>query len=88
MYDPWNMHPHMYSYPSPHSFPLAVDNSTDVNPFCLCFIKDNISVCIGCKNSYENNYQPPNDLSVYATPSFFFRIISGRWLRHGSNNVK
>ena len=65
-YDPWNMHPHMYSYPSPGSFPSAVDNSTDVtvNTFSLCFIKGNISVCIGCKNRYEKNSQPPNDLCI------------------------
>ena len=63
MYDPWNMYPHMYSYPSTHSFPPAVENS-DVNPFSLCFIKDNISVCIRRKNRYEKNSQPPHDLCI------------------------
>ena len=61
-YDPWNMHPHMYSYPPAHA--CAPGGNTDTNPFCLCFIKGNISVCIGCKNRYEKSPQPPNDLCI------------------------
>ena len=49
-YDPWNMHPYMYPYPSTPSVPPVVDRAADLNPFSLCFIKGNISVCIGCKN--------------------------------------
>ena len=33
--DPWNIYPHMYSYPPPHSFPSTVGSSVDINLF-LC----------------------------------------------------
>ena len=61
-YDPWNMHPHMYSYPT--AYPYAPGGTADTNPFCLCFIRGNISVCIGCKNRYEKSPRPPNDLCI------------------------
>ena len=47
--------PSMYSSPS---------YSPTKNPFTLGFIRGNISVCIGCKNRYEKNAQPPNDLCI------------------------
>ena len=61
-YDPWKMYPHMCSYPPAHMY--APGGTTNMNPFCLCFVKGNISVCIGCKNRYEKNLQPPNDLCI------------------------
>ena len=54
--DPWSVPPRPYPYYS---------SSTDsFNPFLLCFVKGNISVCIGCKNHYPKNAQPPDDLCI------------------------
>ena len=57
--DPWNYNP--WSFP-PYS--QSYSPADDVNPFSLCFIKGNISVCIGCKNRYPKNAQPPDDLCI------------------------
>ena len=57
--DPWNFNP--WSYP-PYS--QSCSPADDLNPFSLCFIKGNISVCIGCKNRYPKNAQPPDDLCI------------------------
>ena len=35
-----------------------------LNPFRLCLIFDNISVCHGCKNRYAKNAGAPQDLCV------------------------
>ena len=57
--DPWNFNP--WSYP-PYS--QSYSPMDDLNRFSLCFIKGNISVCIGCKNRYPKNAQPPDDLCI------------------------
>ena len=33
-------------------------------PFTLCFISGNISVCYGCRQKYQKPCQPPDDLCV------------------------
>ena len=35
-----------------------------LNPFKICFIKGNISVCIGCKNRYSKSPRAPYDLCI------------------------
>ena len=57
-FDPWTMH----SYPPAHAY--APGGTVGTNPFCLCYIKGNISVYIGCKNRYKRSPQPPNDLCI------------------------
>ena len=58
--NPWNVNPWGYpQYSSSYSSPDVC-----VNPFFLCFIKGNISVCTGCKNHYPKNAQPPDNLCI------------------------
>ena len=70
-FSPMNMVP---SYPPtsyyPGYFPASPspyqpsDAFTPFNPFILCFIKGNISTCIGCHNHYPKSPQPPNDICL------------------------
>lgn len=47
-----------YDESSSHSF---------TNPFVLCFIKGNISVCFGCKNKYPKSPSPPYNICIRHT---------------------
>lgn len=51
--------------PSPYqpTGPGLVPAQSPPTPFTLCFIRGNISTCIGCHNRYTNK-QPPNDLCI------------------------
>ena len=49
-----------YQFPGPSMF----NSPTPANPFKLCFIKGNISVCIGCNNRYSKSPKPPDDLCI------------------------
>ena len=51
----------MYSVYYQHQFPGIFSNP---GPFKLCFIKGNISVCIGCSNRYPKSPKPPEDLCI------------------------
>jgi hypothetical protein len=65
----WNYLYPAYSPPYPPSYPPPCGPYRQSlppadNPFILALIKGNISVCIGCKNRYDKNLQPPNDLCI------------------------
>ena len=49
--------------PLVHFTPQGPSPSTS-EPFQLCFISGNISVCYGCRQKYSKPCQPPNDLCV------------------------
>jgi len=49
---------HYFSWCTSHFSPSAYST------FILCFIKGNISVCIGCQNKYSKTREPPNDLRI------------------------
>ena len=54
-----------YMYPSyPYQFPMFNSAPELSNPFKLCFIKGNISICIGCNNRYSKSPKPPDDLCI------------------------
>ena len=65
-----SLSPPNYYYPwsSPYdpSVYSSVINPTPVvqHPFTLCFIRGNISVCIGCQNWYPKTKQPPDNLCI------------------------
>ena len=67
-YSPSGFHPQGVQYPYqslpfPNMFQLP-DMFVPPNPFKLCFIKGNISTCIGCNNKYPKLRQEPNDLCI------------------------
>ena len=56
--------PRMPSHPPPlvHFTPRSPSPVSE--PFVLCFITGNISVCYGCRQKYPKPCQPPDDLCV------------------------
>ncbi len=52
----------------PVSVPIPTNRhippSGTLNPYELCFIKGNISTCMGCHNRYPKSPQAPNDLCI------------------------
>ena len=60
-----NQPPAYSATPSAHYFPWCPSPfSPSYSPFILCFIKGNISVCIGCQNKYNKIREPPDDLCI------------------------
>ena len=57
-YYPWSSPYNPSVYSSVNSTPVVQ------YPFSLCFIRGNISVCIGCQNRYPKTKQPPDDLCI------------------------
>lgn len=48
------------------------------NPFELCFIKRNISTCIGCHNRYPKSPQPPCRWLMYPSPGMAGIYTTGK----------
>ena len=54
-------------YPCTSGFTSATSSSppiTPFTPFTLCKISGNISVCSGCRNKYNKNSVPPDDMCI------------------------
>ena len=66
------VHPPPLIHSIPESFRL--DHTSE--PFVLCFISGNISVCYGCRQKYPKPCVPPATICVYGTKnggSFFLQ---------------
>ena len=55
---------HDFPYPYPYPYQPPPSPSRMSNPYKLCFIKGNISTCIGYRNHYPKQPQPPHDLCI------------------------
>ena len=55
--------PYFSPYPRCTSTPYGPPHSSGA-PWTVTFIKGNIKVCFGCKNQYEKNLKPPNDICI------------------------
>ena len=51
-------------YPYASGFTSATSISPPITPFTLCKISGNISVCSGCRNKYNKNSVPPDDMCI------------------------
>ena len=60
---PYSSNPYGQYFPW-YSSPYNMPSITLFSPFILCFIKGNISVCIGCHNRYGKSREPPNNLCI------------------------
>jgi hypothetical protein len=54
-------------FPNRSSYYTPPEQQTIDEPFVLCFIKGNISVCVGCRNKYFKSPVSPNNLCVRHT---------------------
>ena len=52
------------SYSYHLSYPLRVCPTPSQQVFSLCIHSGNISVCNGCRNKFDKNASPPNDLCI------------------------
>ena len=72
------------SHPPPLVHCTPCSPSPTPEPFVLCFVTGNISVCYGCRQKYPKPCQPPDDLCVRHKE---WREFFCSWVSYCSNSI-